>query len=450
MSFGKKVRASTPKLYRFVNRIVRTSDKDKSNGIIKYGINNKFPQELIQELNESGTATLCIDKLSEYCFAYGLTDSTLGSKMVNKSQNLNQLLFEGFRVRVTFRGLSFHISRLPDGAIGEVKLIPFENIRLTENGDYLYNETFSCEKYDKTKDIVCSKYKGKKINPVLINPNGEIFYYFIKRPMQSTYPIPSYYSSIEDINTDSELSKYELETVTNGFLPSGMLEVVGDIDDETEDDYGKTELDHYEETLAGFTGAVKDKSGASGRASLLVFYKKTQDELGKYTPFANEGILNAADTATKRIANKVARSFGVPGVLIGLVDSYGFATQVVQDQITLFNNTIYSIQNEVMEALSMLFDGKFQMTQMNPLKNIDPQLYSKLTTDELRDIIDYKPLSPDQPQFIKYGDSGTNTIIGIIGNSTISVNQKRELLSLMFGLSIDQIDKLVPITQPLG
>ena len=59
-----------------------------------------------------------------------------------------------------------------------------------------------------------------------------------------------------------------------------------------------------EESLAGFTGGVKDETGASGRQSLLFLNSKSKDEGWKYTPLSHDGIIDAIDKSTVRIAKR--------------------------------------------------------------------------------------------------------------------------------------------------
>ena len=89
----------------------------------------------------------------------------------------------------------------------------------------------------------------------------------------------------------------------------------------------------------------------------------------------------------------MARAFGVPTFIIGLGGNVGFATNIVADNITLFNNRINKIQINTVSPLKMCFPDKdFTMTQLTPIKNIDPNLLEVLTPNEKRELLGYKPL----------------------------------------------------------
>lgn len=390
------------KLYGFLNRIVTIKEVKYDNEIIKYDSDNKFPQNLIRIVGESGTATSCINALVHYGYADGLVDEALGKTMANETQTFNEVVEDLFWQQFYFGGEALHVKRDTDGNIVSVKAIPFENIRKTKT-HLIYNPTFSSS-YDSNQDCKYPFFVGVKATPEQLaeiaqytnkdgETVGEILYYFKKKPGQYIYPIPNYHSAISDIETDGEHSKYELESVNNSFLPSGILTLVGQIDNVDKDERGNTEQDNISELLEGFTGNVKDSKGESGRNKLLVLNAKTKDEVAVYQPISNEGILTAVDTATTRISNKVARAFGVPPFIIGLGGNVGFATNIVADNITLFNNRIAKIQVNTTSPLKMCFPDKdFTMTQLTPIKNIDPNLLVVLTPNEKRELLGYKPL----------------------------------------------------------
>lgn len=398
-----KPRTFRAKVYSFFNRIV-TITENKSKGIINYDTDNLLPQNLIRKIGESGTATSCIEILNQYVYAEGLVDEKVAEEKANNNQTFNQLISEATPYTSLFQGVAWHIQRDGTGKPISVKSIPFENIRVADNGNYIYNPTYSLDlKYDALKDVEYPKFKGAKITPeelkVILSytnnedkPLGEILYYFNRKPGQYYYPIPSYYANISDIEADAELSKFELESVNNAFLPGGFLTIVGDIDDKTEDDNGMTEMDYYDQMCESFTGNSKDAKGETGRNKLMLLFAKTKEEIPLYQSVNTGEVFNAVEQSTPRVAKKVARAFGVPDFLVNLGGSVGFASNIIADNITLLNNRVKPIQNLISHSLHMVFPDKdFTLTQNNPIKFIEPKLLDTLTEDELRALIGYKP-----------------------------------------------------------
>lgn len=366
--------------YTYKNRVVSISE-DKSSDIIKYGKGNDFPQRLIKQIDESGTATSCIDILTQYINAKGLVNVQFGAEKINDTQTTNELVAELSTYVAPFQGVSLYVMRGMDGKVKQLKAAPFEQIRRTDKNTFVVNPTYG-NKFDKSKGVEFPAFRGAEISAQELQEHisvwgedkGEILYFFRKKPGKHIYPIPTYHAGIEDVNTDSELSKYEYECVTNSFLPSGILTIVGNYDDTTKDENGNTQQDYLDNVLEAFTGNAKDSEGASGRQKLLILQAKTKEEAAIYQALANEGILNAAELATPRIANKVARHFGVPPFMIGLGGHVGFATDIINDNIKLFNNRVLILQELITRPLEMCFPGKdFKLTQLNdfaPKENV--------------------------------------------------------------------------------
>jgi hypothetical protein len=444
-----------PRTLTYKNRIVKIT-KDNNTDLIKYGANNDFPQKLIQQLDESGTATACIDVLSQYIYADGLVNEQLGDFKINEKQTFNELISEITSYVAPFQSVSLYVMRGLDGKVKELKLVPFEQIRKTDRGTFIVNNTFGTDKYKKEKNKEFPAFYGSEISPDELREHmmewgentGEILYYFRKKPMKNYYPIPTFYSAIEDINTDTENSKYELESVTNSFLPSGILNIVGNYDNTQEDENGMTQQDYLDSTLEQFTGNVKDETGASGRQKLLILQAKTKEELAVYQPLSNEGILNAIENSTRRVAEKVARAFGVPPFLIGLGGNVGFSTNIIADNIELFNNRIKLLQEIITDALEQCFPQlDFTLTQLNPIKYIAPEVYAKLTDSEIREIGGYQTDETKQTSTITLaqtlGVGGTQSLVGILQDTILTPEQKVNTLVILFGLSDEQATKLV-------
>lgn len=445
------------KVYSFLNRIVTIKEKVAESDLIKYGTNNLFPQELIRYISESGTATSCVDILNQYIFAEGLVNENLGSFKVNKTQTLNQLIKKTVPYVSNFQGLAWHIIRSANGKVAEIECIPFEYIRKKGDGTLVYNPTFSLtNKFEEKLNEVYPPFRGKEINSSDLaehivkygSDKGEILYFFIEKPCQYIYPIPTYHSAISDIETDAENSKYELESVNNSFLPSGIMTLVGEVDDTNEDEKGKTERDYIEDTLSQFTGNEKDQTGESGRQKLLVLHAKSKDEIPNYQQINNEGILTAIELSTKRVAEKVARAFGVPPFLIGLGGNVGFATNIISDNITLFNNRVLILQDIITEALELtLPENDYSLTQLTPLKYIAPEIYSKLTDAELRELAGYETDENKTQTTISLaqtlGVGSTTSFIEILKDPLLQEEQKINALVILFNLPKEQAELLL-------
>jgi hypothetical protein len=450
-----KPAAGKSKSLTYKNRVVRIID-DKSTGVIKFGKDNAFPQRLIEQLDESGTASLCIEVLTQYVQAEGLVNEDVGKLPANDKQTFNELISEEVPYLVPFHAVALYVMRGPDGKVKQVKVLPTEQLRVNPANEWIINPTWGTKKFEAKQDAKFPSFYGSEISTEKLKEHiekysiekGEVLYYFRKRPMKTYYSVPYYYAGIEDINTDAENSKLELESVTNGFITSGMLTIVGNYDDATKDETGKTEQDYLDETLESFTGNVKDEDGASGRNKLLILQAKTKEELPDYKSISSEGVFNAIDKSTDRIAHKVARLFGVPPFLVGLGGSVGFSSDIIADNITLFNNRVLILQRLLSDALRLCFPDKdFTMTQLNPIRDIPPEVLSKLSDAEVRALYGYETSEEKATSSIPLaqalGTGTTGSLIQVLQDQVLTPLQKENTLQILFGLSEEQSKKLI-------
>ncbi len=383
------------KVFSFLNRLVNIKES-KSTHLYNYDLDNKFPQTLIKILDESPTGTSCIERRAEYIYANGFIDEQSGNLKVNPFQTANDLLNEIKYQASTFECIAVHVSRRADGTVGMIKSVPFEMLRKNSNGDIIYNPTFGESKYNKELDVRYSKFLGYKITTDTLNflmneyPDGEIIYHFRRKPAKHIYPIPTFYSAVESIMADAEFGKYKLESVNNSFLPSGILTLVGDVDDSNKDDSGYTEWDYIESQLEAFTGNAKDQSGNTGRQKLMVLHAKTKEELPEYTTLNNSDILNSANESRKDTASTICSAMGVPPFLIGLDGTVGFASNIIADNIDLFNNAINDLKNLCEDIFKMCYPQyDWNISTLAPIKYIPDAILNDLTADERRALIGY-------------------------------------------------------------
>ena len=96
-----------------------------------YGLNNDYPQKILEIVNSSGTGRVCMDIYVKFVEGAGFTDQSLAETILNsKGERSNSLLrkfakdlknFNGFACLVKYNGMG-----LPE----EYFNIPFEHCRI--------------------------------------------------------------------------------------------------------------------------------------------------------------------------------------------------------------------------------------------------------------------------------------------------------------------------------
>lgn len=427
--------------------------KNESKGVYMYGKDNLLPNKLMRWVLDSGTAKKAVSKRSTYISADGFIDENASNFKVNEYQTADKILTEIAGYQSYFKAFALHIVRDGNNNIQIKSVLPFQNIRKKLDGRYVYNATFSSAKYDSTKDQIIEAFKPDQLTAeemMLVKDNGELLYAYNKSADNPNYPIPDYYAGIEDIRTSSELQKFDFESVTNAFLPSAILTVIGELDNQNQDDTGRTEQDYFDESLEHFTGNVKDAEGKSGRMRLMVTTARTKDEIPSLQTFDAKAIVDASNTKRDIIDRAVCRLFGVPPVLVGFADAQVLGNQqALANASNELNNDVLSDQQLVTETFALLFPEikNWDITSLKPINYIPDAILNDLTPTERRSLVGYPELQSktigDQLLYERLGVGGTQSLVGIISDPTLSKEQKKASLQLLFGLLPADADKLV-------
>lgn len=365
--------------------------KNERTGIYSYGTDNLLPNNLLKFIASSGVATRAANKLSEYITSDGFTDTAAAAIKVNEYQTADQLLKEQSVYMAMLEVCAFHISRNAQGKVALVKALPPQCLRKKIGGGYLYNETFGQEKYDKTKDIDYAEYISRDLSPTEINSgaykNGEVLYVYIKSPFSSYYPVPTYYSQIEDVRTSSEISKMDLELTLNGFMPSALITLVGQYDDTTKDDLGETEVDQLIDEFKKFTGQIKRKADdLSGRFKGWLTFARTKEEVPVIQTLDIKAILDSSNEKRDIIDRAVCRLFSVHPVLLGYSDSAILGnTQAIANASLELTRSANNYQRRITEAFKMLYPvNDWTISEYMPINYVPDALLQDMTQDERR------------------------------------------------------------------
>jgi len=137
---------------------------------------------------------------------------------------------------------------------------PFQYIRKDKNDGYWHSKTWNLK-------------QGKRADPVFIRefdlskPGGvQMFAYNEYRPGTETYPLPGYFAALNDIETDTEISIYNLSVLKNGQFTGKLISFFNGVPP----DEKKRELEQRWNTR--FNG-----SGNAGR-TMLAFNNGTDRE----------------------------------------------------------------------------------------------------------------------------------------------------------------------------
>lgn len=428
------------KIARFIKNQVAEINQQKS-GLERYvyGPKDSLPNDLLRALNDSGTATTCISRLTSFIQGEGFIADNVKDLKVNRSQTADQLLaeiasscavFEAFALRILFR---------MDGTFGSVYKIGIKELRKDNFGKIRWNYRMGEKDYQKKDDLFLREYDSQltpleQANIVAeeIQTHGKqlgaIMYCFNAKEFDfgHIYPIPNSNSGLEDIISDAALQRLEKRNIVKGFKPSAIISMAGKTDDQTiDEDSGLTESEELTQTLQAFT----NENGAS----ICLLEGQTKDSMPTVTVFPLAEMLDGVDKARLRVANAVCRHLTVPPVLIGLESPTVLGnSQAIANSLKVFTLSVRSSQNMIQTALSNLFPGfDFAIKQLNIYEYLPAEVLATLNSDELRALGGYPPAQTKTSSSQELLINSLNSLSPLVANKVLESLTEDEIRGLV-------------------
>ena len=365
---------------------------------ITYGDRNDLPNEVLAKLASSGTAQIALNRLKKFVIAEGFIEEGLNDLPANGSETFKDLLQKIAFDLAYLRGCAIRVLFDNTGNPGEFYHVPLKHLRRATEGGFVYNPKFGERGFDPKDCVYLEGYTGKEKeseNKQYVNDQiaeegrqfGKIVFFFAEsfHPQGDVYPVPPYYSGLEDIEADAALSKIERDNLKRGFQASTIIST-GEIDNEEEDENGLTQLDYFDRSLDAFTG-----EGSSRVLHLMANNDEEKPEIHILDP---SPIMDATEKASERIPRKVCRLLEVPPVLCGHSTAGTLGdTQELVNQIELFALTVFDIQELAKRAFEIAagkkFEGKdFTLSTLKVWRHIPKEVLAKLTGAELRELFE--------------------------------------------------------------
>lgn len=374
--------------------------KNQANQYYFYGELDNLPNAIIATVDNSGTATACIERLEQFIKADGFIAEGLDNVKANKYQTLAGLL-DDLAVNVAYlEGLALRLIFNNEGRITKLYCVPVKTLRRERNG-FKYNPLMGEIGKDGTEDRFYPEFDPERTPEArrkLIAKQvkqygeqlGEILYVFRKGlgRFYDVYPVPRYYANIEDVVSDGKISRLDLRNISQGFRTPVIIST-GPIDDQNKDEDGFTAQDYFDEALEDFTGED---------ASPILHLKGNTEEFKPTVTTINVAeILDQTDRASDRIAKRVARSMGVPDVLIGIAKEGQLGNvQEVKNQMALFTLSVYKKQDLIKQAFDLIkpflaLQGlpanlDFTLSNLEPFDYVPESVIANLTPEEQREL----------------------------------------------------------------
>lgn len=213
-------------------------------------------------------------------------------------------------------------------------------------------------------------------------------------------------------------------------MPSAILTLVGEVDNQTKDQNGLTDQQKLDDALMSFTGAK------GGRNRLALLTAKTKDAVPVLQSYDAKAMFDAINGATDRLARKTCRHMGVPPILIGLSTAGQLGNnQELANYMELFTFSVKKYQSLIIEALKEVFPTiDWSIAPLQLLKYLPDYVLNKLTDDEVRELGGYAPVPQAVSQSADRTINAINSLSPLVANKVLESLSRDEIRNLV-GLS---------------
>jgi hypothetical protein len=412
---------------------------------LPFGPDNNLPQQWLDMALQSGSAYACLEKRKAFLEGQGLPPQLARTPVPGTRHTAADLWSQLCSYGGTFRGVALLIRYTAAGTIGEVHLLPFGQVRKTAAGTLLFNRHFGRSGYRAADDtehlpfdpapatvaeLLAKANKKKPDSKEKHGQPGQILYAYVPQAGEEDYPLPAGYAGRQDLETDAEYARFDLEEVRNGFFPNTIITLLGAPAAKTQDENGETQDERTDDEIRDFTG---NGSSPLGRKKVLVLEAVTKELAPIVSTF--DGGHNLEKLIAKRpaVAEAVCRHMGILPILIGLNTAGKLGqSQEIMNAVELTQDALTPLRELLLRVLRQVLPGNdWQVGNKKPISFLPPEVYKTLTPKEIRKVGGYA------------ADSGQNDTLATLNSMAPHV-----ATAVMAQMSAAQILELVGLTPP--
>lgn len=190
---------------------------------VNYGNDNQFPKYLWDRYVSCPIHQSVIDGLCEYIMGDGINHN-FPEKVNRDGETIEEVLSKCILDWRIYGGFSMQVIYNAIGEATDILWVDFSKIRTSEDNKRIFF----------FKDWSRRNVKPTEFRPINHNEEGkttQVFYYKGSKA-RNTYPIPSYTSALDSIETASEIQSYHLNAITNNFCDNTVINFNNGIPDE--------------------------------------------------------------------------------------------------------------------------------------------------------------------------------------------------------------------------
>lgn len=408
------------------------SRSDKSLGIQTYGEENDFPQLVRRIVGASCTGKSCLKVYNDFIYGQGFNERALQSLEVNDGrQTLGQVLRMAAADLAAFNGFALHVNYDAALRIVELHHVPFEHCRFekidSETGSFGriaehddWGREFEGIKRFRKQDILFYDLFDPRPEVILSQVDaaggwdafrGQVLYW--SGEGEKVYPVPVYEPELTDMRTEEGLSNVTGRNVTCNFLTAGALVDICN-QDQSEEEVEKTK------------NAILNFQGDRNTGNLLYMQVRSKEEAPVFIPFSGENYDQAFSSTQANVPNNIGRVFNQPPILRAQDVGAHFGADLMVNAYNYYNAKTAGERQTLEEVFSDVM--RYWYEPVGTDFTIRPQAYVA-----------------GQSMLARLGQAAVDKIYEIAKDQTVDLARKRTLLRLGFGLTTQEVEQLLPV-----
>lgn len=287
------------------------------NGIIYWGIDNHFPNDLYEAYLDSPTLHTLVDGIAAYV---GSSDAYDIERIA-----FQLVLYGAAAIQVFTRGKTTY------------RVLDWQYLRLKDDGTAIYSLKFG----KNTK-------RSGSLNLALYDPTKSILendesVLIMKQPSFQTYPIPTIGSAMPAVKTEILISRFHYNSVNNGFAGDLIVNFNnGQPDDEIKAEIERTFINKF--------------NGVENAASVMFSWNDDKDHSVSVEHINADNNIDKFKEITSEIKQQIFTAFRVNPNIFGIpTEGTGFAGEEYEQSFKLFmKNIVVPTQNIIAKGFNKI------------------------------------------------------------------------------------------------
>ena len=347
---------------------VPLDDEQLSNGkYITFGIDDLFPQQLINLFQGSALHASCITQRARFIAGSGIefdSQDSVALKLLeqpNQWQNLQDLIDEISLDQSLFGAYALELTwDLSKTKIISIKRVTVEGLR---SGDLIDGKVVTFYHYPifnsrrrNYQETIYNAYDPKSNNRI------ELLYVPNKIPGQRFYGMPHYISGLQLVEASGNISVFINSLINNGFSPSMIVKLFRDF-------ASREDADTYIRQM------VKSYSSASNAGKAMVLTSSSKENSPEIVFPSGKGMADMFLSVEESINRSIVMAHSAVPEIFNLQVAGGLNSSEISQKYSIFlNNVIFPNQEKILRTFNNILKLNGSTSKM---KIVNKDFFSK-------------------------------------------------------------------------